>query len=169
MSPRVILPYFALGCLLTTLVLAQTGDNTPAKDTPATDAAASETTPAPETKADEAQAAETPATPEAKPKPVLRHIILLKFKAEATPAHIAEVEQAFASLEDKIDVVQDLEWGTNNSPEGLAKGYTHCFLVTFRTPADRDIYLPHPAHKEFVEILKPHLEEAMVVDYIPQD
>jgi hypothetical protein len=25
--------------------------------------------------------------------------------------------------------------------------------------------LPHPAHKDFVELLKPHLDKAMVIDY----
>jgi hypothetical protein len=40
--------------------------------------------------------------------------------------------------------------------------------VTFKSEADRDAYLPHPAHKRFVDLLKPHLEKATVVDYWAQ-
>ena len=61
--------------------------------------------------------------------------------------------------------IKSFEWGLNNSPEGLDKGLTHCFFVTFDSEKDRDEYLPHPAHQEFVAILKPHLEDAVVVDY----
>ena len=34
-------------------------------------------------------------------------------------------------LPSKIDAIKDFEWGTNNSPENLAQGFTHCFFVTF--------------------------------------
>ena len=59
----------------------------------------------------------------------------------------------------KIDAIHDYEWGTNNSPEDHAKGYTHCFLVTFKSEADRDAYLPHPAHQAFVKVLLQILDE----------
>ena len=49
--------------------------------------------------------------------------------------------------------------------EGVARGYTHCFFVTFLSEADRDAYLPHPAHKEFGAVLHPHLESVLVIDY----
>ena len=96
---------------------------------------------------------------------LLRHVVLFKFKEGADPAGIRAVEEAFAALPDKIDAIHDLEWGTNNSPEDLARGYTHCFLVTFKSEEDRAAYLPHPAHKAFVEVLKPVIDEVHVVDY----
>lgn len=96
---------------------------------------------------------------------LLRHVVLFKFKSTATPAQIAEVEQAFGQLPSKIKEIRSYEWGTDISPEQLSQGFTHCFLVTFASEADRDAYLPHPAHKEFVSLLKPVLEEALVVDY----
>ncbi|MEM7143921.1 MAG: Dabb family protein [Verrucomicrobiota bacterium] len=98
-----------------------------------------------------------------------RHVVLFQFKEDATPAAIAGIEQAFVALEDKIDTIEDLEWGTNVSPEGLNEGFTHCFLVTFEDRAGLDVYIPHPAHKEFVAMLKPHLEKVLVVDYVAQD
>ncbi len=95
----------------------------------------------------------------------LRHVVLLKFKDESSAQDIKKVEDAFVALADKIPLIKDFEWGTNNSPEGLDKGLTHCFFVTFESEADRDAYLPHPEHQAFVEGLKPHLADVTVVDY----
>ncbi len=98
-------------------------------------------------------------------KPVLRHVVLFKFKDGTTPEQVNKIEQAFAALPNKIKGIVRFEWGTDVSPEGKAQGFTHCFLLTFRTEADRDAYLPHPAHKEFGSIVGPHLDKVCVVDY----
>jgi hypothetical protein len=95
----------------------------------------------------------------------LRHVVLFKFKDESSAEDIQKVVDAFMELPSKIDVIQDFEWGTNNSPEGLAQGFTHCFFVTFKSEADRDVYLPHPEHKAFVDVLGPHLDKVLVIDY----
>jgi hypothetical protein len=95
----------------------------------------------------------------------IRHLVLLKFSPGASVAQVRGIEQSFSALLGAIDEVQGLEWGTNNSPEGLAKGFTHCFNLTFADAAGRDAYLPHPAHLAFVEVLKPLLEDVLVVDY----
>lgn len=95
----------------------------------------------------------------------LRHVVIFKFKTSSTSADIQKIESAFSKLPSQIKEIKDYEWGLNNSPEGLNKGFTHCFLVTFDSEEDRAIYLPHPAHKAFVDILSPHLEDVMVIDY----
>lgn len=95
----------------------------------------------------------------------LRHVVIFKFKDSATPQDIKKVEEAFAELPKKISQIKEYEWGTNNSPEMFDKGFTHCFLVTFASEADRAAYLPHPEHKKFVELLGPYLDEAFVIDY----
>jgi hypothetical protein len=100
-----------------------------------------------------------------KPAQVLRHVVLLKFKDGATPAEIQKVESAFAALPSKVDAIYDLEWGTDVSVENLQQGFTHCFIVSFLSEADRAKYLPHPAHKEFGQLLGPHLDKALVVDF----
>ncbi|HEX2536521.1 MAG TPA: Dabb family protein [Chitinophagaceae bacterium] len=96
---------------------------------------------------------------------LLRHVVLFKFKEGSTPADIKKVEDAFRALPSKIRQIRNFEWGTNNSPEGLNNGFTHCFFVTFTSEKDREAYLPHPDHKAFVEVLSPYLEKALVVDY----
>lgn len=98
-------------------------------------------------------------------KKVLRHVVLFKFKDDTPPAKVKEIEKAFAALPGKIDAIVDFEWGTDNSPEKLAQGFTHCFLVTFADEKGRKLYLPHPAHTKFVSLLKPHLDKVLVVDY----
>jgi hypothetical protein len=100
-----------------------------------------------------------------KPERLLRHVVMFKFKDTATQAQIDEVVKGFGELPQKIDAIHDYEWGTNNSPEDHAQGYTHCFLVTFKSEAERDAYLPHPAHQAFVKVLLPILDEVHVVDY----
>jgi len=100
---------------------------------------------------------------------VLRHVVLFKFKDDASAADIQKVEDAFKQLKPKISLIKDFEFGKNNSPENLNQGFTHCFFVTFETEKDRDDYLVHPAHKAFVEILKPYLDKALVVDYRARD
>lgn len=101
--------------------------------------------------------------------PLLRHIVLFKFKEEALPEDIEKVENAFRDLPNHISEVKDFEWGINNSPEELEQGFTHCFFVSFENEAGRAIYLPHPKHKEFVEILKPTLDKVLVFDYLAKD
>jgi hypothetical protein len=95
----------------------------------------------------------------------LRHVVLFKFKADATKEQIDEIVAGFQALPKKIEGITAFEWGTNNSPEGLAEGFTHCFVVTFDNAKSRDAYLPHPAHKDFVAILLPKLDKVLVVDY----
>lgn len=98
--------------------------------------------------------------------PLLRHVVLWKFKKDATPEQIHSVEVAFAALPDQIANIASLEWGTNVSVENLAHGFTHCFLVTFKSEADRAAYLPHPAHKAFGELARPFTQEVLVIDYL---
>ena len=82
-----------------------------------------------------------------------------------TKEQVKEIEVAFAALPKKIKEIHGFEFGVNNSPEGLDQGFTHCFFVTFKSAADRDAYLPHPVHQEFVTLVKPRLEKVLVVDY----
>ena len=96
---------------------------------------------------------------------LLRHTVLFKFKDGTAAADIKKVEDAFRVLPSKIKEIKSLEWGTNNSPENLNQGFTHCFFLTFSSEADRAIYLPHPAHKEFGTILRPYLDKVLVIDF----
>ena len=91
---------------------------------------------------------------------------MFQFKEGISKNQVAEVEVAFMALQGQIDTIVDIEFGTNVSPEGLNDGLTHCFLVTFKNKAGLEVYLPHAAHKKFVDLIKPRLEKVMVIDYV---
>lgn len=95
-----------------------------------------------------------------------RHVVFFKFKDSATAEQVQGIETAFIELAKKIDTVKGFEWGTNVSPENLNDGFTHCFFVTFADKAGLDVYLPHPAHAEFVGQLKLILDKVCVLDYV---
>jgi hypothetical protein len=99
----------------------------------------------------------------------VRHVVSFKFKKDADPAAIKKVEDEFAALKRKIPLIEQLEWGTNVSPEKHDKGFTHCWIVTFKTPADRDAYLIHPDHKAFGASLKNVIDDVFVVDFVPKE
>ncbi len=103
--------------------------------------------------------------PENKEK-VLRHVVIFKFNDDAREEDVERLNQSFNALADAIPVVQDFEWGINDSPENFHQDFTHCYLLTFASEEDRDsVYTPHPEHQAFVQSLQPHLEKVFVVDY----
>ncbi len=95
----------------------------------------------------------------------LRHVVLFKFKPEVTGAQVKEVVQAFARLPQRIEAIVGFEHGIDVSVENKQKGFTHGFVVTFRDEAGRDVYLPHPAHQEFVKLVGPRVADVLVFDY----
>lgn len=95
----------------------------------------------------------------------LRHVVCFAYKEGTSKADINKINKAFRALKNKIDGITAFEMGENNSPEGLNDGFTHCYLVSFDSEESRKKYLPHPAHKDFVALLKPHLEKVFVIDY----
>jgi hypothetical protein len=102
-----------------------------------------------------------------KPATTVKHVVVFKYKSTATSDQIDQVTSAFKALKGKIPGIVSFEYGTNNSPEKLNKGFTHVYLLTFTDAAARDAYLPHPEHKKFGELLGKLgvLEEPFVVDF----
>ena len=97
---------------------------------------------------------------------LLRHTVFFSFKDESSAEDVQSVVDAFVALPNKIDTIVDFQWGTNNSPEGKDDGFTHCFVLSFETAADRDAYIPHPAHSgDFADVLRPHMKDVFVIDY----
>jgi hypothetical protein len=100
-----------------------------------------------------------------KPANVLRHVVLFKFKSDATKEQVQKIVDDLAALPTKIDTIIGYEHGLNNSKEGRSKGFTHCFTITFKDEAGREKYLPHPAHIAFVDVALPLIDDVLVVDY----
>jgi len=98
----------------------------------------------------------------------LMHVVSFKFKASAQPAQVDEVVAAFRALKKKIPQIKSFEWGTNVSPEKHDKGFTHGFILSFKSAADRDAYLVHPDHQAFGKLVGPVLDDVFVIDYWAQ-
>jgi hypothetical protein len=158
----------ACGRLLTCCMVAvmaigcESGDPTPVLTT----AGPADTAAAPAVEDDENQETSVDANASDNSDKVLRHAVFFSFKESSTGEDVQGVAEAFAALPSKIDAIIDFQWGTNNSPEKLDDGFTHCFLSTFKDAAGRETYLPHPAHKgEFADALRPHMKDVFVIDY----
>jgi len=95
----------------------------------------------------------------------LNHVVSFKFKSTATPEDIKKVEEAFQALKKKISQVESLEWGTNVSKENRDKGFTHCWILTFKNEKDRDSYIQHPEHAAFVKVALPSVDDVFVIDF----
>ena len=96
---------------------------------------------------------------------LLRHVVVFKYKEGTGDEKIAEIEKAFGGLKKTIGEIKAFEKGVNNSPEGLNKGFKHCYLITFDSEKGRDIYNKHPEHLKFVDLVGLIIEDVFVVDY----
>jgi hypothetical protein len=102
---------------------------------------------------------------QAQPRRLLRHVVLFKYDEMSDVRAVAGIKTAFQALPRQVDAIYDFECGEEVSVEGLAQGFQHCFCVTFEDDKARGAYLPHPKHKEFGSVLKPHLDKVLVIDY----
>jgi hypothetical protein len=96
---------------------------------------------------------------------MLRHVVMFRWKPETGAEKIKEIEDAFRALPAKIPQVAGFEWGTDVSPQSFNQGFTHCFVVSFATEADRDAYATHPDHMAFLALNRPHQDGLVVLDY----
>jgi hypothetical protein len=100
---------------------------------------------------------------------MIRHIVLMKCKPEASEEEIEQVFAALAELKESIPGIVAFEAGENNSPEGVARGYTHAFTMDFVDEQARDTYLPHPEHEKVKIMIRRIRDESpesvLVVDF----
>jgi hypothetical protein len=98
----------------------------------------------------------------------VHHVVCFKFKSTASSQDIKKVEDAFAALQEKVPGIESFKWGTNVSKEQRNKGFTHCFILTFKTEKERDAYLEHPEHKAFASLVGPVVDDVFVMDFVPK-
>ena len=84
---------------------------------------------------------------------MIRHIVLYRQRADLPSAESDAVIAAIRAMKAEIPGIVAVAIGLDNSPEGLARGYTHGFTVDFTDAAARDAYLPHPDHVKVARIL----------------
>ena len=95
----------------------------------------------------------------------IKHVALIKFKEGTTEEQIQKAFEELMDLSESVPDVEDYVAGPNNSPEGLNKGYTHGFVMTFTDAAARDAYLTHPDHERVKAAVLPQVEDVLVFDF----
>lgn len=76
---------------------------------------------------------------------MIRHIVLLKARAEVTDAHIRAIFADLYSL--KLPGILAIHSGRSESPEKIERGYLHGFTVDFADWQALADYQDHPDHK----------------------
>ena len=95
----------------------------------------------------------------------IKHIALFRFKEGTTEEQIQKTLDELMELSENVPGVEDYVAGVNNSPEGLNKGYTHGFVMTFTDAAARDAYLLHPEHERVKTTVLPWIEDVAIFDF----
>jgi hypothetical protein len=100
---------------------------------------------------------------------MITHMVLLKIRKDVPADQIDAVFSALAGLKERIEGILSFSGGPYSSDEGLHRGFTHGFCMTFPDAAARDAYLPHPEHEVVkamvLEVLDGGLEGAVAFDY----
>ena len=92
----------------------------------------------------------------------VQHIVLVEWKADADDATKDAFMSAAREFPNKIDGVENVEFGENISERG--GNFTHVGIVTLR---DRDAlagYGPHPEHQAAIGAAMPAIENILVAD-----
>ncbi|KAF5931072.1 hypothetical protein HYC85_031945 [Camellia sinensis] len=88
-----------------------------------------------------------------------KHLVVVKFKEEVV---VDEIVKGMEKLVSEIDAVkgQDIE-----SQEMLTQGFTHAFLMTFKTKEDFTAFLGHPKHVEFSATFSTVIDKIVLLDF----
>lgn len=95
----------------------------------------------------------------------VKHFGVFRFKPGITAERIEDCFAEMRAMVGRIPGLLDMIHGPYESPEGLADGFTHGFVMTFESAAARDAYLPCPEHERVKAIVVPCLERVVVFDF----
>jgi hypothetical protein len=96
---------------------------------------------------------------------MVRHFGMFQFNDGVTAADIDDCFSQMKGMVGQIPGLLAMEHGSYESAEGLNDGFTHGFIMTFDTAANRDAYLPHPEHERVRDIVVPRLARVVVFDF----
>jgi hypothetical protein len=84
---------------------------------------------------------------------MITHMVLLRIRKDAPRKDVDRIFHELALLKEKVPGLLSFSGGPYSSPEGMEKGFTHGFCMTFRDAAARDVYLPHPEHERVKKLV----------------
>lgn len=92
------------------------------------------------------------------------HIVLVTLRSDISDVTRERLRHAARTLPERIPGIIEVTEGPSISPEGLEDGFDYGFVIRFRSPSDRDAYLPHPSHLEFAQMLRTASDRIVVYD-----
>lgn len=96
---------------------------------------------------------------------MVRHILLLKPKSEATPASIEASRAALSALVGRIPGLLDFCWGVNFVATERRRGYDYGFTMDFVDRESLAAYNPHPEHQAAAALVRASFEDIAVLDF----
>ena len=79
--------------------------------------------------------------------PMIRHIVLIRFRPEVTETAIAAIFADLQGIRASLPGVLAITAGRSDSPEQMERGYRHGFIADFADWATLEAYQTHPEHK----------------------
>ncbi|HSY20729.1 MAG TPA: Dabb family protein [Polyangiaceae bacterium] len=95
---------------------------------------------------------------------MVRHILLLQPRPDATGEAIDACRRAITSLVGQIPGLVDCHWGQNRVAPDRREGFTHGFSMDFRDLESLDAYGPHPAHAGPKALIRATFDRIVVLD-----
>ena len=96
---------------------------------------------------------------------MVRHILLLQSRPDATAEEIDACRAGLAGLVGTIPGLLDFHWGTNFAPVERRGGFTHGFTMDFTDRASLEGYGPHPQHQIAAARVRATFERVVVFDF----
>lgn len=95
---------------------------------------------------------------------MIRHVVLLRWTADAAPDQHRAVVEALSALPDEIPQIARYRLGTDL---GLAEGNAGLSVIAdFASVADYEAYRDHPAHQHVIAtLIKPILADRSALQY----
>ncbi|NEO60818.1 MAG: Dabb family protein [Moorea sp. SIO4G2] len=95
---------------------------------------------------------------------MIEHIVLFKWKEDASPDAIALAMNGLLAMKDQIPEILELSCGENFSQR--SQGFQHGLRVQLLDCDALSTYADHPVHQEVIEkYIKPILGDIIAVDY----
>jgi hypothetical protein len=100
---------------------------------------------------------------------MITHMVLLRIRKDVPKKQVDAVFAELAALRGKIPGINSFSGGAYSSDEGMQRGFTHGFCMTFQDAKARDRYLPHPEHEKakanVLAVLDGGLDGVIAFDY----
>ena len=97
---------------------------------------------------------------------MIRHILLLQQRPDATSNDIEACRAALGALVGPIPGLLNCHWGQNIAPDERRAGFTHGFCMDFVDRASLEAYGPHPQHQLAVAKIRATFDRIVVFDFL---